>query len=379
MNTGRTGPGHSPPRSKAGRRLPTDGAHRNAPPPHSSGNSPVRLLLALGCLWLSTVAAAERPRLAVLTDIGGDPDDQQSLIRLMVYANEFQIEALIASASGTPGELKQPITRPDLILQILAGYEQVWPNLQRHATGWPDPARLRRCVKAGNPHRGRQAIGQAHDTEAARWLIERIDAGSPHRPLNLCIWGGQTDLAQALWRVKHDRGAAGLAEFVRKFRVYDIGDQDGLADWMRVEFPGMFYILSKPPPGRDKREATYRGMYLTGDESLTSRAWVQQHVRSTGPLGALYPTQTWTAPNPHGCLKEGDTPSWFFFLPLGGNDPNHPAKPGWGGQFQREPDGWWRDLPRREDFDPRTTVSRWRPAFQRDFARRMAWGSPAQP
>jgi hypothetical protein len=64
----------------------------------------------VGTVWLlsallGSAFAGERPRLAVLTDIGGDPDDQQSMVRLMVYANEFQIEALIASASGTPGGL----------------------------------------------------------------------------------------------------------------------------------------------------------------------------------------------------------------------------------------------------------------------------------
>ena len=108
--------------------------------------------------------------------------------------------------------------------------------------------------------------------------------------------------------------------------MFDISDQDGIADWMREEFPGMRYILAKALPGRDRREGTYRGMYLTGDESLTSRAWVDANVRSRGPLGALYPVKTWTAPNQHGCLKEGDTPSWFFFLPLGGNDPNDPTR-----------------------------------------------------
>jgi len=87
----------------------------------------------------------------------------------------------------------------------------------------------------------------------------------------------------------------------------------------------MFYVLSMAPPGRDKREATFRGMYLTGDESLASRAWVAANVHSRGPLGALYPLKTWTAPNPHSCLKEGDTPSWFFFLARGGNDPDDPT------------------------------------------------------
>ena len=191
-----------------------------------------------------------------------------------------------------------------------------------------------------------------------------------------------SQVAEVSFGSKQKRGDAGIAEFVKSFRVYDNNDQDGIADWMRTEFPGMFYILASAFPGRDKREGIYRGMYLTGDESLTSRRWIDEHIRSTGPLGALYPTKTWTAPNPHSCLKEGDTPSWFFFLPLGGNDPSDPTQPGWGGQFQREPDGWYRDRPRansdKTDDDPRTSVSRWRSDFQLDFAKRMAWCSAKQ-
>jgi hypothetical protein len=319
------------------------------------------------------VTAQSRPRLAILTDIGGDPDDTQSLIRLLVYANAFEIEALLASASGTPGELKQSVTRADLILRLIDAYEKVLPNLKRHAEGWPTADELREVVASGNRFRGRDHIGQGHDTAGSQRLIKRIDAGTPQRPLNLAIWGGQTDLAQALWRVKRDRGDAGLAKFVRKFRVYDINDQDGIADWMREEFPGMHYILAKAPAGNDKRLGTYRGMYLTGDVSSTSRRWIDEHVRSCGPLGQLYPTRTWTAPNPHTCLKEGDTPSWFFFLPAGGNVPSDPTRPGWGGRFERQRDGWYRDLPADDGFDPRTTVSRWRDAFQADFAKRMAW------
>jgi hypothetical protein len=95
------------------------------------------VLLALALLTAGALPAAERPRLAVLTDIGGDPDDQQSLVRLMVYANEFQIEALIASASGTRGELKKSIVQPNLIREIVETYGRVLPHLKRHAEGWP--------------------------------------------------------------------------------------------------------------------------------------------------------------------------------------------------------------------------------------------------
>ncbi|MEA3210154.1 MAG: hypothetical protein QOE70_3211 [Chthoniobacter sp.] len=344
------------------------------------------LLLVL--LLAVSASAAEHPRLCVLTDIGGDPDDQQSMIRLMVYASEFQIEGLIATASGTPGQLGNAVTRPDLIHEIVSAYGRVRANLARHVDDWPAAAQLASCIKSGNPHRGRDHIGEGHDTEGSQWLVERIDAGTPERPLNIAFWGGQTDFAQALWRVKHDRGVDGLVRFVGRFRVFDIDDQDHLADWMRTEYPGMFYILSRALPRRDKREATYRGMYLGGDESLTSRDWIVAHITTKGPLGALYPLKTWTAPNPQGCVKEGDTPAWFFFLPAGGNDPADPMKPGWGGRYQKSPDGWYRDIPATADrdaggesgapavgqaADPRQAVYRWRPDFQADFARRMAW------
>src|SRR6187401_1374556 len=106
--------------------------------------------ITFSVLLLLTVSlcAADRPRLAVLTDIGGDPDDQQSLVRLMLYANEFEIEALIASASGTRGELKKSIVQPDLIRQIVRAYGEVLPNLKKHAEGWPTAEQLLQCVKS---------------------------------------------------------------------------------------------------------------------------------------------------------------------------------------------------------------------------------------
>src|SRR5918995_1448343 len=94
----------------------------------------VLLTLSLTLIGRET-CAAEKPRLMVLTDIGGDPDDQQSLIRLMLYANEFDIEGLIATASGTPGELKEAITRPVLIREIVEAYGEVHGNLSQHSGG----------------------------------------------------------------------------------------------------------------------------------------------------------------------------------------------------------------------------------------------------
>ena len=332
------------------------------------------VVLSVGAL-VARAADPDKPRLLVLTDIGGDPDDQQSMVRLLLYANEFEIEGFIASASGTPGELKEKVTKPELIRELVEAYGRVYGNLTKHADGFPAASDLLAKVKSGNPNRGRQVIGEGHDTEGSRWIIAAADKAD-ERPLCITIWGGQTDLAQALWRVRKDRGAEGLKRFQAKLRVYDIADQDGIATWMLTEFPGMFYILAQAPAGRDKREGVFRGMYLGGDISLVSREWMNTNIREKhGPLGALYPERTWTAPNPHSATKEGDTPSWLYFLPHGVNDSAHPEWGGFGGRFERNEEGIYRDARDSvgETTDARATVWRWRPAFQADFQARLDW------
>lgn len=334
------------------------------------------LILALiGLLTWTSQAADTRPRLLVLTDIGGDPDDQQSLIRLLLYANEFDIEGLIASASGTPGELKEKVTKPELIRQTVEAYGKVRSKLVQHAKGYPTAEHLLSVIKSGNPDRGWEAIGEGKDTEGSRWIISVADKKDA-RPLNISIWGGQTDFAQALWRVRKDRGEAGLKTFMGKLRVYDINDQDKIVNWVFSEFPGLWYILAQAPDGQDKRTGAYRGVYLGGDESLTSPAWINEHVKENhGPLGALYPMKTYTAPNPHKTMKEGDTPSWFYFLANGLGDAAHPEWGGWGGRFRSETASIYRDAADSLNgvTEPRVSVWRWRPAFQNDFAARMDW------
>src|SRR5262249_9264999 len=184
---------------------------------------------------------ADRPRLVVLTDIGGDPDDQQSMIRLMHYANEFDIEALVASAAGTPGELKKDTVRPELIREIVEAYGKVRPNLLLHRPDYPEAKDLLDRVKSGNPVRGVKRRGEGDDTEGSRWITSVVDRDDP-RPVNVAIWGGPTELAQALWRARNDRTPEQLKAFLRKLRVYAIGHQDDTGPWIVENFPDLFYV-----------------------------------------------------------------------------------------------------------------------------------------
>ena len=98
------------------------------------------LLAMLGFATLSLPAQESmrilphaKPRLIVMTDLSNEPDDEESLVRLLVYADQFDIEGLVATTSNW---LKQN-PREDLIHRDLDAYAQVRTNLARHSPGFP--------------------------------------------------------------------------------------------------------------------------------------------------------------------------------------------------------------------------------------------------
>ncbi len=131
----------------------------------------------------------------------------------MTFSSEFEIEGLIASAAGVPGELKTDAVKPELLRAIVAAYGEVEDNLRVHRQGFPAKNTLLQRIKAGNARRGVKHVGEGEDTEGSRWVISVVDRPNP-RPVNVAIWGGSTELAQALWRVRHDRPGAGLRAFL---------------------------------------------------------------------------------------------------------------------------------------------------------------------
>ncbi len=70
-----------------------------------------------------------KPRVLVLTDIENEPDDAQSLVRFLLYANEMDIEGLLATTSVW----MRDTTRVDKIRGHLEAYGQVRTNLLVHA------------------------------------------------------------------------------------------------------------------------------------------------------------------------------------------------------------------------------------------------------
>ena len=69
----------------------------------------------------------------MLTDISNEPDDEESLVRFLVYANEYDVEGLVATTSTW----LRSKPREDLIRRQLDAYGQVRDNLLRHSSASP--------------------------------------------------------------------------------------------------------------------------------------------------------------------------------------------------------------------------------------------------
>lgn len=148
-----------------------------------------KLILLFLLVFLLQEIYGQKPRLIVLTDIGQDPDDEQSMVRLLHYASEFQIEGLIATADNN-ASYESAVIRDDIILKMIDDYEKIEQNLKVHAD-FPDAKALRNSVKKGNSKGGMgvpidQFIGEGFDTEGSEWIIRIVDQ-EDDRPVNIAV------------------------------------------------------------------------------------------------------------------------------------------------------------------------------------------------
>lgn len=328
---------------------------------------------------------AHKHRLLVLTDIGGDPDDQQSMVRLLLYANEFDLEGLIATSTRSQ-------VNPDQIRERIEAYRMVQPNLVKHEEDYPTADYLLSLVKSGVKQRNMTSVGEGKSTEGSRHIISVVDK-KDDRPVWINVWGAPTDLAQALWDVSHSRNEEEVDAFVAKLRVYDIGGQDDCGAWICHHFPEIFWLRSVDMfQAISVRIARPFPPHVTGPnlETFTTE-WVANNIRNHGPLGKLYPERKWK--------YEGDTPAFLYLLPIGLNNPEEMTQGSWGGRFNpvktknpgafqkkyREAEKKFRDFSMyteaadswRYKFETYNStyagLFRWRQAFQNDFAARMDW------
>lgn len=340
----------------------------------------------------------QKNRVIILTDIEADPDDTQSLVRLLLYSNEIDIKGLVATTSCW----HQDVVNPESIKKVIKAYGKIQPNLLKHETGFPNEKTLLSLVTQGLPKYGMTGVGEGMDSEGSDWIIKALEEDDI-RPLWISTWGGVNTLAQALYKIDKTKSKKEAKRLISKLRIYTISDQDDAGIWIRNKFSDLFYIVS---PGDNYGDATWTAINseIPGiDNKTISNPWLAQNIQQGhGPLGASYPDVAWG--------MEGDTPSFLSLIPNGLNNPEHPDWGGWGGRYElykpdfsktreggsvvqiapetREiwtnavdsiikyiPSDYGRAVqPDKISFKGfKETLWRWRNDFQNDFAARMNW------
>jgi len=347
------------------------------------------LLVAVAFGVCSNLMAAEKKlRVLVLTDIENEPDDAMSMVRFLTYCNQWDVEGLVATTSVH----QKTKTAAWRIREIVEAYGKVRDNLEKHEPGYPTTNYLPSIIKEGRPDYGMNAVGEGKDSPGSELIIQVVDKDDP-RPVWIPVWGGPNCLAQALWKVRATRPPAAAEKFVSKLRVYTISDQDDSGPWIRKTFPSLFYIASPGMHvGGAYHQATWSGIsgdkfharFVGADFSIVDNPWLDEHIRSKGPLGAQHPHTKF--------LMEGDTPSFLFLVSNGLGDPEHPDWGSWGGRYEfytprmrkwfYEPETrpFWSDtedevlgVDNNWHTSNKATIWRWRSAYQNDFRARMDW------
>ncbi|VGO13343.1 hypothetical protein PDESU_01899 [Pontiella desulfatans] len=366
------------------------------------------LILAIAVAASSIAYAEERinarkHRLIILADMGNEPDEEQQMMHMLMYNNEFDLEGLIAvSGKFLRPEAKQEYRRnlhPELFLRLIDGYEKVLPNLKLHADGWHEPDGLRRIVATGQKGYGIGDIGKGRASPGSRLITTSVLKDDP-RPIYVVVNAGANTLAQALLDYRASHTPEETEAFVNKLMVYENGSQDDAGAWINHEFPSIHWIRSNWQTygymGDYRRTI---GPYVWKPYPFSAEGqhqWAKENIQTGhGALGELYPDRF----HGKGTLEGGGTTPWLGLITRGLHDPWHPHWGGWSGRYTKEKqknilsrhkdiaptdqkhtpfhvfadavDTWTFD---GETFnDDLTPIHRWRQHILGDFKGRMDW------
>ncbi len=288
------------------------------------------------------------PHIIVSTDIGGsDPDDFQSMVHLLVYADKFNIQGLISSPPNKGRTMD--------IEEAIKAYESDYPKLKKISHSYPTPDYLRSVTVQGAYEIQQDSIPQDL-SQGATWIIEK--AKESNKPLYVLVWGSITDVAQA---VHHD------PSIKKTIRIYSIGSWNTRMDpksrdYLYNNHPDLWWIESN---------TTFRGMYMGGytEGDYSNLSFVEKQVKGHGALGDFFY-------NKKKDIKMGDTPSVLYLLH---GDINNPESDSWGGAYVRTTHGanYWTDNQDEslieQDKAGAKTVNKHRKDYLDDWANRMKY------
>jgi hypothetical protein len=304
--------------------------------------------------------AAPKPRIISTTD--GEIDDRCSMIRLLMYANTFQIEGLIYSSSRFHW-LGNTWSGIEWINAQIDQYARVYPKLRQNADGYPPPEELKRKVFVGNITN----VGEMErDSPGADRIVQVLLDDQPG-PVYLQTWGGTNTIAKALSIIQKQYPAQ-IEKVNKKAVVYIILDQDETfrkyiePNWPKLQVLGSFRQFAV-------MAYNWANLMPASMRTFFERPWMEGNISvDRGSLAGSYES------NEGAFRSEGDSPSYMHQIEVGLRSLENPSYGGWGGRFIPEKPGVtnvWKEA--EDDGDLYKPIWRWAEAFQNDWAARADW------
>lgn len=365
----------------------------------------VLVLIAAFVAAVSAYSRSEKTRILVTSD--AEIDDQCSFVRLLLHANDFDIEGIISTSSQYHSHAHN-WAGDDWTQPYLKAYAEVYPKLVKHDPRFPTPEFLQSRTLLGNV----KAEGEMEEvTPGSRRIVEVLLDDSDPRPIWIQAWGGTNTIARALKTIEEQHPTK-MAAVAQKIRFYFIWEQDDTYQryirphWGRFNIPTIisdqFWAIG------------YQWKKILPDDlqAYFKAGWMRSNIlEGHGPLCTIYKAHV---PGSYGLKgdygfepgdfrSEGDSPAFLHAIPTGLRNLESPGNGGWGGRYvlvrentwldpvsepgYRYPEGRWytesawgrvymrKTYPQHQDlmreyFSP---MSRWLVPIQNDFAARADW------
>ena len=261
------------------------------------------LFSLMSCTGESNTSQVEEVKPRTIVTCDPELDDNNSMIRFLLHATDFQIDGLVYTSSrfhwsgdgkGTTqlvegseyaqlglGPQSSWRWSPDerFINDILDAYEECYDNLIVHDQSYPSPEYLKSVTVYGNcAFEG----DYSEDTDGSN-LIKKNILDDKAGPLFLQAWGGSSSIAAALRSIDDDYKSTPQWEEIYK-KVCDkivlclSGDQDNAYNsYIAVNWPDAYVQSVRGGMGSyDNSSYNY----------LTSPEWTAENLR-VGPIGDL--------------------------------------------------------------------------------------------
>ena len=252
-----------------------------------------------------------KPRIVITCD--PELDDNNSLIRFLLYSCDADVEGLIYTSSGfhwkgdgkgtkwyVPGREYARFgldtcpctswrwaTNERFIHDIADAYAKAYPNLKVHNPNYPAPEYLKSKIRYGNI----EFDGDISKDSPGSDLIKSLMLDDKPGPLFITAWGGGSTIARALKSIQEQyenttQWDAIKQKVSRKVVLLPSGDQDDVyAKYIKPNWPGIDYRQFSGGPnygyGAQLGAKGEDSVYLTA-------SWMKENVSGRGPLGAVY-------------------------------------------------------------------------------------------